>query len=66
MDYAYYNALHVEDAGGVKAGGVVIWDGGLGIGRSERAGCVPVGGKFRFDWAGVVEAFEDCFGVSWH
>ena len=22
------------------------------------------GGKFRFDWVGVVEAFEDCFNVS--
>ena len=47
-------------------GVVVIWDGGLGISRAERTGCVPVGGKFRFDWAGVVEAVEDGFNVSRH
>ena len=52
-----YHALHVKDVGGVEAGGFFIWDGGLVIGHAERAGCVPVGGKFRFVWAGVVEAF---------
>ena len=42
---ASYHAMHVEDVRGIKAGGFVIWDGGLGIGCAERAGCVPVGGK---------------------
>ena len=63
IKYVSYNTLYAEDSGGIEAGGVVIWDGGLVINRAERAGCVPVGGEFRFDWAGVVEAFEDCFNV---
>ena len=46
---AAYDTLYTEDAGGAKAGGVVVWDGGLGIGCAERAGGVPVGGEYRFD-----------------
>ena len=58
--------MHAEDSRDIKVGGVVIWDGGLGICRAEGARCVPVGGEFWFDWAGVVEAFEDCFNISRH
>ena len=32
----------------------------------KERGCVPVGGEFRFDWAGLVEAFENGFNVSQH
>ena len=45
--------LHVEETRGVEAGGVVIWDGVLGISPAEGTGCIPVGGEFRFDWAGL-------------
>ena len=62
----HYTTLHAEEAGGVEAGGVVIWDGGLAISRAERLGCLPVGGEFWFDWAGVMAAVEDGFNVSRH
>ena len=63
VEYATYDALHAEDAGGVEAGVVVIRDGGLGISRAERAGGVPVGGEFRFVREGVMETVEDGFNV---
>ena len=66
VKYTSYDALHAEDAGGVEAGGVVIKDGSLGISRAERAGCVPVGGEFRFDWMGVMEAVEGGLNVYRH
>ena len=66
LKYTSYDVLHAEDAGGVEAGGVVIWYWSLCISRAERAGCVPVGGEFRFDWAGVMEAVEDGVNVSRH
>ena len=56
--------MYTEDSGGVKAGGVVVRDGGLGIGRSERAVGVPVGGEFRFDRAGMMETVEYGLDVS--
>ena len=58
--------LYTEDVGGVKAGGVVVRDGGLGIVRAERVRGVLVGGKFRFDWAGMMETVEDGLDVSRH
>ena len=58
--------MYTEDAGGAKAGGVVVRDGGLGIGCAERVGGVPVGGKLRFDRAGMMETVEDGLNVSRH
>ena len=58
--------LHAEDAGGFEAGGVVVRDGGLVISRAERVGGVPVGGKFQFGRAGVMETVEYYFNVSWN
>ena len=56
----------MEDAGGAKAGDVVVRDGGLGIGCAERAGGVPVGGEFRFDRAGMMKTVEEGLDVSRH
>ena len=66
VKYAFHDALHAEDAGGVEVGGVVVRDGGLGISHTERSGGLTVGGEFRFVWVGVMETVEDSFNVSWH
>ena len=66
VNYATYDALHAEDVRGIKAGGVIVWDGGLRISCAVRAGGVPVGGEFRFVRAGVMETVGDGFNLSLH
>ena len=66
VEYAAYDALYAEDSRGIKAGSVVVRDGGLGISHAERAGGVPVGRGFRFDWARMMETVEGGLNVSWY